>query len=179
MEAKKKHKEKQRHFNSTKVLFQLCMTACVSVWFVNVFQYILSLTSSTVKNASAECKVQQFLQGDTGYKCQHLQKLFNFRLCVYLSFNATTKDLWGLTASKLSSCHCTQNTIIHPADLALSLLILLTYGPGQVSDAVDVLHLCPDTQGLTRYMHGHVGVYSQLALWGERGQRCKLRTKYV
>lgn len=40
----------------------------------------------------------------------------------------------------------------------------LTYGPGQVSDAVDVLHLGPDAQRLSWSVHRHIGVYSQLAL---------------
>lgn len=44
-----------------------------------------------------------------------------------------------------------------------------TYGSGQEADAVDVLHLGPDAQGLAWLVDGHVGVYSQLALCGERG----------
>ena len=44
--------------------------------------------------------------------------------------------------------------------------MVLTYSPGQVSDTVDVLHLGPDAQRLTWSVDGHVGIYSQLALWG-------------
>lgn len=47
-------------------------------------------------------------------------------------------------------------------------LVGLTYSPGQVSDAVDVLHLCPDAQGLAWFVDWHIGIYSQLALCGER-----------
>lgn len=43
-------------------------------------------------------------------------------------------------------------------------LMALTDSPGQVSDAVDVLHLGPDAQRLSWSVDGHVGIYSQLAL---------------
>lgn len=49
--------------------------------------------------------------------------------------------------------------------------MVLTYSPGKVSDAVDVLHLCPDTQGLAWPVDRHIGIYSQLALC-DRIQRC-------
>ncbi len=57
--------------------------------------------------------------------------------------------------------------------------MVLTYSPGQVSGAVDVLHLCPDAQGLTWFVHGHIGIHSQLALCGETRTRCTLSGKYV
>lgn len=46
--------------------------------------------------------------------------------------------------------------------------MVITYGSGQVSDAVDVLHLCPDAQRLSWSVDGHIGIYSQLALCGEK-----------
>lgn len=50
-----------------------------------------------------------------------------------------------------------------------------TYGSGQVTGTVDVLHLCPDAQGLSWSVNRHIGIYSQLSLWGERGTRRTLR----
>lgn len=52
--------------------------------------------------------------------------------------------------------------------------MVLTYSPGQVSDAVDVLHLRPDAQWLTWFVHRHIGIHSQLALCGETWTRCTL-----
>lgn len=46
----------------------------------------------------------------------------------------------------------------------------LTYSSGQISDAVDVLHLRPDPQLLAYFVYRHVGINSQLALWGEGNQ---------
>lgn len=61
----------------------------------------------------------------------------------------------------------------HPDTLqgyALDLSPCLTDGPGQVSNAVDVLHLRPDSQGLTGSVHRHIGVHSELSFcrWGTK-----------
>lgn len=50
----------------------------------------------------------------------------------------------------------------------------LTYSLGEVSDAVDVLHLRPDAQRLTWLVHRHIGIYSQLALCREGRTTCKM-----
>lgn len=35
----------------------------------------------------------------------------------------------------------------------------LTYGPGQETGTIDVLHLCPDAQRFPRDMHGHISIH--------------------
>lgn len=76
--------------------------------------------------------------------------------------------------------------IMQPVETPATLLLgfkpfkkVLTYSPGQVSGAVNVLHLCPGAQRLARSVDGHVGIYSQLALCGGRRWRSTLSGKGV
>lgn len=42
--------------------------------------------------------------------------------------------------------------------------LTFTYGFGQESEAVEILHFCPDPQRFPGVMYGYIGVYSQLTL---------------
>lgn len=42
--------------------------------------------------------------------------------------------------------------------------LTFTYGFGQESEAVEILHFSPDTQRFPGVMYGYIGVYSQLTL---------------
>lgn len=62
----------------------------------------------------------------------------------------------------------------YPCYWVSNFLSVLTYSSGKVSNAVDVLHLCPDAQWLSRPVHRDIGIHSQLPLWAKRG-RCTRR----
>lgn len=71
-------------------------------------------------------------------------------------------ELWELALLQQPQLHYGMVTDAH-RDTAESELTF-TYGFGQESEAVEILHFCPDTQRFPGVMYGYIGVYSQLTL---------------